>query len=205
MSIHDEHNKQELCNAMKELYSQRLLTDIGGNLSCRVNDQESIWITPSEIKKDRVTTLDLIKVALDGTILERAKEHLRPSVELPLHLAIYAEDDDYNAVIHSHGPFSTAFSIAPVEIPPLTYETKLLVPNLNDSLVPYAPSGSTELASAVTKVITDAGVAILQNHGLVTTAGTLEHALILTRAVEETIQLYCLARQVGGNLSPFTD
>jgi ribulose-5-phosphate 4-epimerase/fuculose-1-phosphate aldolase len=68
---------------------------------------------------------------------------------LKLHLAIYEEDEDYNAVVHSHGPYATAFSIAPMEIPPLTDETQILVPNLKNSLVSYAPRGSAELASAV--------------------------------------------------------
>ncbi|MHA2498444.1 MAG: hypothetical protein ACXAEL_02650 [Candidatus Hodarchaeales archaeon] len=38
-----------------------------------------------------------------------------------------------------------------------------------------------------------------------TAATTLEHAIILTRAVEENIRLYCLAKQIGGELSVLPD
>ncbi|MFX1511861.1 MAG: class II aldolase/adducin family protein [Promethearchaeota archaeon] len=205
MPDQDERIKRDLCEAMKDLYSQRLLSDIGGNLSCRSKDQESIWITPMGVRKNQVTPEDLLKIAQDGTILVKNKKNLRPSVEFKLHLAIYAEDEDYNAVIHTHGPWSTAFSIAPVHIPPLTHELQILVPDLNETFVTYAPSGSLELASAVSDIITDSGIAIMQNHGLVTAASTLEHALILTRAVEETIRVYSIARQLGGQISSFPD
>ncbi|MFX0113949.1 MAG: class II aldolase/adducin family protein [Candidatus Hodarchaeota archaeon] len=201
MPDHDSVIKKELCNAMQELYSQKFLTDIGGNVSCRAADRESIWISPSGVRKNRVNPEDLVKVSLDGIILERSEGSKHPSVELKLHLAIYEEDEDYNAVVHSHGPYATAFSIAPMEIPPLTDETQILVPNLQDSFVSYAPRGSVELASAVSEIITDSGIAVIQNHGLFTAATTLEHAIILTRAVEETIRLYCIAKQIGGELA----
>ncbi len=201
----DKGIKNELCEVMKELYSQGLLTDIGGNLSRRSQDQVSIWITPMGVRKNRVNPEDLVRISLDGTILERVKEQLRPSIESKLHLAIYEEEEDYNAVIHSHGPYSTAFSIAPVDIPPLTHELQMLVPDLNEVFVPYAPSGSEELAAGVAEVITDAGIAIMQNHGLIAAASSLEHAFILTRAVEDTIRVFCIARQLGGQLSVYPE
>ncbi|MHA2369057.1 MAG: class II aldolase/adducin family protein [Candidatus Hodarchaeales archaeon] len=205
MPDQDSNIKSRLCNAMKELYSQGFLTDIGGNVSCRAADEESIWISPSGIRKNQVNPEDLVKVSLDGATLEESEGKKHPSVELKLHLAIYEEDEDYNAVVHSHGPYATAFSIAPMEIPPLTDETQILVPNLKNSLVSYAPRGSAELASAVSEIITDSSIAIIQNHGLFTAATTLEHAIILTRAVEENIRLYCLAKQIGGELSVLPD
>lgn len=205
MPDQDSNIKSKLCDAMKELYSQGFLTDLGGNVSCRAADEESIWITPSGVQKNRVNPEDLVRVALDGAVIEKAESQMPPSVELNLHLAIYEEDDDYNAVVHSHGPYSTAFSIAPVDIPPMTDEMEILVPNLREYVVSYAPRGSIELASAVSEIITDIGIAIMQNHGLVTAASTLEHAIVLTRAVEENVHLYCIAKQIGGELSVLPD
>ncbi|MFQ5979040.1 MAG: class II aldolase/adducin family protein [Candidatus Heimdallarchaeota archaeon] len=201
MPDHDLAIKQELCEAIKELYSQQFLTDFGGNVSCRAGDEESIWITPAGVQKNRVNPGGLIRVSLNGTVLEKPESNATPSVELKLHLAIYEEEEDYSAVVHSHGPYATAFSIAPVNIPPLTDETEIFVPNLRDSLISYAPRGSEELASAVAEVITDSDFAIIQNHGLITAASTLNHAIVLTRAVEETIRIYCIARQIGGEIS----
>lgn len=201
MSDHDSSIKQELCDALRELYSQRFLTDFGGNVSCRTGDEASIWITPTGVQKNRVSPEDLIRVSLNGTVLEKPESNPTPSVELKLHLAIYEEEEDYNAVVHSHGPYATAFSIAPIDIPPLTDETQIFVPDLRDSLISYAPRGSEELASAVAEVITDSDIAIIQNHGLFTAASTLSHAIVLTRAVEETVRLYCIAKQIGGEIS----
>lgn len=174
-------------------------------MSCRAPDEESIWITPSGVQKNQVNPEDLVRVALDGAVIEKSASQMPPSVELRLHLAIYEEDDDYNAVIHSHGPYSTAFSIAPVDIPPMTEEMEILVPNLREYVVSYAARGSAELASTVSEIITDIGIAIMQNHGLVAAASTLDHAIVLTRAVEENIRLYCLAKQIGGDLSVLPD
>ncbi|MFW9916554.1 MAG: hypothetical protein ACFFGZ_13185 [Candidatus Thorarchaeota archaeon] len=45
----------------------------------------------------------------------------------------------------------------------------------------------------------------MQNRDLVAAAGTLDHAIVLTQAVEENIRLYCIVKQIGGKFSVLPD
>ncbi|MHA1237268.1 MAG: class II aldolase/adducin family protein, partial [Candidatus Hodarchaeales archaeon] len=105
----DQELKELLCQTMKELYKEKILTDIGGNLSFRSSeDPENIfWISPSGMKKDEVSPKHLIKMNMEGKVLDESDEsELSPSVEWPMHLRIYKEDEDFKFIVHSHAPLA---------------------------------------------------------------------------------------------------
>ena len=61
--------KEYLCHLMGDLYQEKILTDIGGNLSIRDPEEECILITPSGLQQNLVKTVDLIKIYYSGKIL----------------------------------------------------------------------------------------------------------------------------------------
>ncbi len=188
---------------MKELYAERILTDVGGNLSFRSEENDQFfWITPSGLKKDLVEPNHLIKMSMEGEVVDEETD-MSPSVEWPMHLRIFKEDEDFQAIIHSHAPLATAFSVLaePPEIPPLTAELGFLVPEL--VIVPYAQSGSEELGEAVADKLWDSTVVILENHGVIAVGETFREAAIKTRALEEYLRLFLNAKQFGGELRKF--
>jgi L-fuculose-phosphate aldolase len=189
---------------MKELYVDKILTDIGGNLSVRsVEDSLFFWITPSGMKKDLVEPEHLIKMSLDGKIIDESDDKV-PSVEWPMHLRIYQEDEDFKFIIHSHAPLATALSVTknPPTIPTLTAELGFLVPEL--IILPYKRSGSSELGDTVAEALWDSNVLILENHGVIAVSEeSFQNAVIKTRALEEFLQLYLNARRFGDELRPF--
>ncbi len=197
-----DNRKSYLCKLMSDLYQEKILTDIGGNLSIRDQEEESIWITPSGMQKNLVTPNDLIKLDYSGKILINNTK-MEPSVETPMHVAIY-ENEDFDAIIHSHAPYATAYSLIqdPPEIPLLTAELSYLIPEI--IIVPYARSGSKELGTDVADALADAGIVILENHGVVAAAETLQKAAHKTRALEECLRLYLLAKQFDKDIRPFT-
>ena len=76
----DQKIKIELCQTMKELYLERILTDVGGNLSfLSEEDDQFFWITPSGMKKNLVEPKHLLKMTMDGNVV--------------------SEDDDTNLII----------------------------------------------------------------------------------------------------------
>lgn len=194
--------KEYLCHLMADLYQEKILTDIGGNVSLRDSDEECIWITPSGMQKNLVKLDDLIKLDYSGKILIN-KTNMEPSIETPMHVAIY-ENEDFNAIIHSHAPYATAYSLLddPPEIPVLTAELSYLIPEV--IVVPYHRSGSEELGTKVADALEDTGIVILENHGVVAAAESLQKAAHKTRALEETLRLYLLAKQFGKEIRPFT-
>ncbi len=196
--------KESLCHTMKELYKEKILTDIGGNLSFRSSEDPNniFWITPSGMKKDLVEPKHLIKMSMEGEVLDESE--LSPSVEWPMHLRIYKEDEDFNFIVHSHAPLATAFSLlaVPPKIPPLTAELGFLVPEI--IIAPYKQSGSDELGESVAELLWDSLTLILENHGVIAVSEeSFQNAAIKTRALEEYLQLYLNAKKFGGELRPF--
>ncbi|MHA2110717.1 MAG: class II aldolase/adducin family protein [Candidatus Hodarchaeales archaeon] len=195
----DQELKKSLCLTMRELYKERILTDIGGNLSFRSSEDPDnvFWITPSGMKKDLVEPEHLIKMSMEGEVLDESE--LSPSVEWPMHLRIYQEDEDFTFVVHSHAPLATAFSLLakPPKIPPMTAELSFLVPEIVIS--PYK-----QLGESVAELLWDSQTLILENHGVIAVSEeSFQHAAIKTRALEEYLQLYLNAMKFGGEIRPF--
>lgn len=205
MILNDQDLKVQLCQTMKELYTEKILTDIGGNLSFRsVDDNNYFWITPSGMKKDLVEPEHLIKMSMDAKIVTESGDET-PSVEWPMHKRIFIEDEDFNMIIHSHPPLATALSILknPPEIPTLTAELSFLVPEI--IIVPYKRSGSNELGEIVAEALWNSSILILENHGLISVSeNSFQDAAIKTRALEEYLQLYLNSKRFGDEIGPFS-
>jgi ribulose-5-phosphate 4-epimerase/fuculose-1-phosphate aldolase len=200
----DQELKESLCLTMKELYKEKILTDIGGNLSFRSSEDPNnvFWITPSGMKKDLVEPKHLIKMSMEGKVLDETE--LSPSVEWPMHLRIFQEDEDIAFIVHSHAPLATAFSLLvdPPKLFPLTAELSFLVPEI--VICPYKQSGSDELGETVAELLWDSQTLILENHGVIAVSEeSFQHAAIKTRALEEYLQLYLDAKKFGVELRPF--
>lgn len=202
MSI--EAKKLELCELMKELYNEKILTDIGGNVSFKDAERNSFWITPSRIRKNTVQPKQLLEIAIaTGEVLTN-KPGLKPSVEWPMHLTIYREQKA-NMILHTHAPYATAYSLLehPPDLPKLTLELTILVPQI--VVVPYAPSGTYELGSKVSEYLEKNSIVILKNHGTVAVSQTQDFTepTFTTRALEEYLRLYTLAKTMGNEITPF--
>jgi len=69
---------------MERIYSYRMTTTSGGNLSI-LDDEGSIWITPARIDKGGLRREDIMEIRSDGEIVGPHK----PSSEFPFHRMIY--------------------------------------------------------------------------------------------------------------------
>src|SRR6516162_586423 len=79
------HPRDEILQAMERIYSYRMTTTSGGNLSIREANGD-IWITPARVDKGSLRREDIVCARGDGTI-----EGVHPpSSEFPFHRAIYA-------------------------------------------------------------------------------------------------------------------
>lgn len=199
-----ETKKNVLCQLMRECYNDNLLTDIGGNVSFKDPEKSSFWISPSRIRKNTVQPDQLVEISIESGKILTNKQNLKPSVEWPMHLTLYKQKET-KMILHTHAPFATAYSLLehPPTIPKITLELTILIPKI--VVVPYAPSGTYELGEKVSKYLQDTDIVILKNHGTVaiTTQDNFEETAILTRALEEYLRLYTLAKQMGSELTPF--
>ena len=91
----EEEIKEDICSTMKRLFDRGLISALGGNISARIPGKKEFWITPSGVFKGQLEPNDLVKLDLDGNVLEG---YLRPSIEWIVHATIYKHREDINAI-----------------------------------------------------------------------------------------------------------
>ncbi len=187
--IDEEQIKKDICKVMRNLFNRGMVSALGGNVSARVPGSKEFWITPSGIFKGELNPEDLVKVDLDGNILDG---FLRPSIEWPLHAAIYRVRQDVNAVVHAHNPYTLGLALAGVGLKPITVEAVMVLRKVE--IVPFAFPGTDQLAKLVGEAASKGARAIvLQNHGVVALGANLYEA----EAVAETLEEVAIAQFVA--------
>src|ERR1700744_6093793 len=109
------HAREAIVTTCQELSRAGLVVGTAGNVSVREGDL--VAVTPSGVRYAGLTP-ELVGVhRLDGAAVEAP---LRPSSELPLHLALYQARADAGAVVHTHSVAATALS-TPVSVVPAVH------------------------------------------------------------------------------------
>lgn len=83
----------------------------GGNFSQRLSAQQ-ILMTASGRDKGQLTKADLLPIYLQDAspVLDANMPTLKPSAEMPLHVALYQLDERIGAVLHTHSIAATVLS-----------------------------------------------------------------------------------------------
>ena len=161
---------------MNETQGRKLLVDIGrrmyekdfvaandGNISLKISDNV-ILTTPTGVSKGFMTEEMMVKMRTDGVVLEGA---YRPSSEVKMHLRIYQENPEAQAVCHAHPPISTAYAIAGMPLDQAIYPEAVV----NLGVVPcvhYEAPGSQGIPDSIAPYCRDHNAILLGNHGVVT-------------------------------------
>jgi L-ribulose-5-phosphate 4-epimerase len=106
--------REEVLEANLELVRRGLVIFTFGNASGINANRDRVVIKPSGVPYDRLTPNDLVVTDLDGKILEGK---LRPSSDLPTHLALYRGFPAVGGIVHTHSRYATAWAQAGLDIP----------------------------------------------------------------------------------------
>ncbi|MBM4163509.1 MAG: L-ribulose-5-phosphate 4-epimerase [Lentisphaerae bacterium] len=106
--------KQEVLEANLDLVRHGLVILTWGNVSAIDRRSGRVVIKPSGVAYDAMKVGDLVVTDLDGRVVEGA---LRPSSDLPTHLALYRAWPEIGGVVHTHSFHATMFAQACREIP----------------------------------------------------------------------------------------
>jgi len=109
---------QQLCELVHEaniaLVRAGLAMDTFGNASGILRASGLVAIKPSGVPYDKLRPEHMVLVTLDGKV---AEGKLRPSTDLPTHLALYRAFPTIGGVAHTHSHYATVFAQAGREIP----------------------------------------------------------------------------------------
>lgn len=157
--------KKAILDIGQRMYVRNFVVANDGNISIRTGENE-VWATPTGVSKGFMKKKMLVKVDLEGNVLEGTK---KPSSELKMHLRAYQENPELLSVCHAHPPICTCFAIAgiPLDVPVLAEA----VITLGDvPVAPYAELGSKEVPEVIAPYCHTHNGVLLANHGAVTWA-----------------------------------
>ena len=86
--ISDVQAKQMILEVGRRMYQGGFVAANNGNISCKVGDNE-IWATPTGVSKGFMTEDMLVKLDLEGNVLEGTH---KPSSEIKMHLRVFKEN-----------------------------------------------------------------------------------------------------------------
>lgn len=106
--------REHVLQANLDLVRQGLVLFTFGNVSGIARENGLVVIKPSGVPYDSMTPAQLVVTDLAGNIVEG---ELRPSSDLPTHLALYKAFRAIGGVAHTHSEYATAWAQARRPIP----------------------------------------------------------------------------------------
>ena len=197
MSLRLENERRQVVEACLSLSRSGLVVGTAGNVSIRVDDL--VVISPSGVDYEAMSPRDVGIHDLDGRPVDAV---LQPSSELALHLAVY-RDSDHTAVVHTHGPASTALSTVVDEVPASHYYSALFGGAIR--VAPYATFGTAQLADNVTAALRDRTAALMGNHGAVLVGAALPKVLSMVAYLEYVCDVQLRAMASGAPVRVLSD
>ena len=165
----------------------------GGTVCARDPQTGYVVVTPSGLDYERLTPDDMTVTDMEMNLIEGK---FRPSVALNLWIGFMRARTELNAVVHTHSPYATAFSVAYQPIPVIT-ETMANWFGQPVQVTRYLSVEDPEFPTLPVEVMGNGYAVLLGNHGPITVGKALEHALERAVTLEEAARTYSIARTIG--------
>jgi L-fuculose-phosphate aldolase len=130
---------------------------------------------------------------LDGRKLQGDRD---PSSEMLMHLEVYRQRPDVQAVVHAHPPTATGFAVAGIPLDRAVL-AEVLTTLGSIPIAEYATPSTRELPEAVRKYIKAHDGMLLANHGALTVGADLYSAYFKMETVEHFAKISLVARLLG--------
>lgn len=189
------NGKKIVLDAAKKLYAEKLVAGTSGNISFRNLDggEDSFYITASGLSYDIMTEDDVVEIDISGVPKINGQ---KPSSEWQMHMEVYKNYPEINAIVHTHSPVATGFAVNHQDIPLILIEMR---PFLGGDLKvsPFKPAGSKELAEVIIPYLKDRSACLLANHGVIAVGKDMESAFVAAEYVEDAAKIYYYAKTSG--------
>jgi L-fuculose-phosphate aldolase len=182
----------DLVDCCKRLYDRGLVGGTQGNVSVKI-DSQRLLITPTGSNLGYLKPYDSVVISMAGKKLAGDSQ---PSSEYLMHLGIYKDRPEINAICHAHPVAAIALSIVGDSI------NRPILPEIfyafgKIPIVDYGTPGTPELFARLQPYLTGHDVFILSNHGAVTLGKCLNDAVNKMEILERYIQSLILAKNLG--------
>ncbi len=197
----------EACAAERDLRVQlaaayRIFDHLGwceliyGHISMRVPGPEHHFlINPYGLRYDEITASSLVKIDLDGNLVEPSEYSFNPA-GFVIHSAIHEHRGDAHCVMHTHTRAGMAIAALECGLLPVSMNGM----SFHGNLAYHDFEGSTLLLEEREKLAADLGSAdalILRNHGLLSVGRTIAEAFLYLYRLESACRVQLDAMACG--------
>ena len=185
--------RADIVEVGRRLYARGYTASNDGNISVRLDDRR-LLMTPTGVCKGFMDAGMMCITDLDGRKLQGDRS---PSSEIQMHLEVYRQRPEIQAVVHAHPPVATAFAVAGI---PLDRAVLAEVVTTLGSIpiAEYATPSTQELPEAVRKYVKAHDGMLLANHGALTLGADLFSAYYKMETIEHFANISFVARMLGG-------
>ncbi len=185
--------KNQIVEIGRRMWTKEWVAANDGNISCRISDNEFVC-TPTGVSKGFMEVSDLIIVDREGR--KRSGGPLNPSSEMKMHLFVYNECPEVNAVCHAHPPIATAFSVAGISLDQcLLPEVVLAMGQI--PCVPYGLPSTDEIPQSIAPHLKDSTAVLLANHGALSWGNSITQAYYRMETMEHFAKILLASVQLG--------
>ena len=186
----EQQSREQLLVTSRRLVELGLNRGTAGNASVR--NGEGMLITPSALPVAEMTTDSMVRMDLEGKVLQGGK----PSSEWRFHRDIFVARPEIGAVLHMHSTFATTIACLGKDVPAVHYHIAIAG---GDSLrcTPYTIFGEQNLSDFALEALHDRKACLLGNHGMIALGKDLAEALSVAQEVEYLCEIYWRTLQAG--------
>jgi len=184
-SLTEETAREKIRNFGRKMLQNGLTRGTGGNISYRLSE-EKVLITPTGVPYPEMRPSDICKVNYEGELI--APRERSPSSETPMHLHVYKNKGEVNAIMHTHSPYASTLATAGKSIPPIYYQIALVGEEV--PLADYETYGTLELGESAVEALGNNKGVLLERHGVLAVERDLEKVFEVASVIEELARIY---------------
>lgn len=190
--LHEQTLRESICAIGRRMYASGFVAANDGNISVRLPD-DKVLTTPTGVSKGFMSPEMMAIVDMNGT----PQDANRPSSEIRMHLFLYRERPEVQAVVHAHPVHATGFAVAGLAleecVAPEIIATMGSIP-----LARYGTPSTEALAETLRPHVHRSDAFLLANHGVVVVGKNLGEAYERMERVEHYAHVIMIARLLGG-------
>jgi L-fuculose-phosphate aldolase len=184
--------RADIVEVGRRMYARGYTASNDGNISVRLGS-DRLLMTPKSVCKGFMTPDMMCVTDLEGRKLQGERD---PSSEMLMHLEVYRQRPDVQAVVHAHPPIATGFAVAGIPLDRAVL-AEVLTTLGSIPIAEYATPSTKELPDAVRKYIKAHDGMLLANHGALTVGGDLFGAYYKMETIEHFAKISLVARLLG--------
>ena len=185
--------RADIVEVGRRLYSRGYTASNDGNISVRL-DRDRLLMTPKSVCKGFMTPEMMCITDVEGRKLAGDRD---PSSEMQMHLEVYRQRPDVQAVVHAHPPIATGFAVAGLPLDRAVL-AEVITTLGSVPIAEYATPSTKELPEAVRKYVKAHDGMLLANHGALTLGVDLLSAYYKMETIEHFAKISLVARLLGG-------